>query len=116
VPRVTLNRVAGYRRSTEEDNGAQLFAQSRTLWIRQVDGLNLSTVIETSPLRTVGIVPRTDFHEVSRAIGPKGQVGNAGTIYMLIGQSRVRTSRLNVHRQNLRLVGCRLRGDYKATS
>ena len=51
VPRVTLNRVAGYRRSTEEHNDAQLFAQSRTLRIRQVDGLNLSTVIATSPLR-----------------------------------------------------------------
>ena len=50
---VTLNRLAGYRCSRREDNDAQLFAQSRMLRIRQVDGLNLSTVIATSPLRTV---------------------------------------------------------------
>jgi hypothetical protein len=55
VPGVTLNRVAGYRRSTEEHNDAQLFVQSRTLRIRQVDGLNLSTVVATSPLRTVAM-------------------------------------------------------------
>jgi hypothetical protein len=80
VPRVTLNRVAGYRRSTEEHNDAQLFAQSRTLRIRQVDGLNLSTVIATSPLRADAIPTRRHFHKVSRAAGPKGQVGNAGRL------------------------------------
>ena len=75
VLQVTLNRLAGYRCSRREDNAAQLFAQSRTLQIRQVDGLNLSTVIATSPLRTIAVVTRTDFHEISRAAGPKGQVG-----------------------------------------
>src|SRR5204863_4345964 len=40
---ITLTRVAGYRRSPEENNDAQLFAQTRTLRIRQMDGLELST-------------------------------------------------------------------------
>src|SRR5580700_3899024 len=40
---ITLTRVAGYRRSPGEDNDAQLFAQTRTLRIRQMDGLELST-------------------------------------------------------------------------
>jgi hypothetical protein len=39
---VTLTRVTGYRRSPRgEGNDAQLFAQSRTLRIRQVNGLKL---------------------------------------------------------------------------
>jgi len=40
---ITSTRVAGYRRSPGEDNDAQLFAQTRTLRIRQMDGLELST-------------------------------------------------------------------------
>src|SRR5215470_10155512 len=40
---ITLTRVAGYRRSPRKDNDAQLFAQTRTLRIRQMDGLELST-------------------------------------------------------------------------
>src|SRR5215469_5793390 len=40
---ITLTRVAGYRRSLGEGNDAQLFAQTRTLRIRQMDGLELST-------------------------------------------------------------------------
>ena len=71
VLQVTLNRLAGYRCSRREDNAAQLFAQSRTLRIRQVDGLNLSTVIATSPLRADAIPTRRHFHKVSRAAGPK---------------------------------------------
>ena len=43
--------VTGYRRSLREDNDAQLFAQSRTLRIRQLDGLDLSIDSSTSPLR-----------------------------------------------------------------
>jgi hypothetical protein len=35
-----------------EDNDAQLFAQSRTLRIRQSNGLTFSNVRSTSPLRT----------------------------------------------------------------
>jgi hypothetical protein len=34
----------------------------------------LSTVIATLPLQTVPILPRNDFHEISRAERPKGQV------------------------------------------
>ena len=56
-----------------EDNDAQLFAQTRTLRIRQSNGFDFSSVGSTSPLRTVVILPLTDFHEVSRAAGPRGQ-------------------------------------------
>src|SRR5260370_33745100 len=48
---VTLTRVAGYRRSHRGTNDAQLFAQSRTLRIRQPFGLDLSIVNSTLPLR-----------------------------------------------------------------
>jgi hypothetical protein len=64
---ITLTRVTGYRRSPGEDNDAQLFAQTRTLRIRQSDSLDFSNVVTTSPLRTVAILPRSDFHEISRA-------------------------------------------------
>ena len=72
MPEVTLTRVTGYRRSRwREDNDAQLFAQSRTLRIRQRYGLDFSTDRSTSPLRAVAYLTLTDFHEVSRAAGPK---------------------------------------------
>jgi hypothetical protein len=77
VLQVTLNRLTGYRRSPR-GRQRRLIRSTGTLRIRQVDGLNLSTVIVTSPLRTVAIVTRTDFHKISRAAGPKGQVGIAG--------------------------------------
>ena len=54
-------------------NDTQLFTQSRTLRIRQSNGLDLSTVVSTSPPRAVSILTLADFHEVSRAAGPKGQ-------------------------------------------
>jgi hypothetical protein len=38
---------------------------------RQDDGLDLSIAASTSPLRAVAILPLSDFHEVSRAAGPK---------------------------------------------
>ena len=50
-----------------EDNDAQLFAQSRTLRIRQINGLEFSIEISTSPLQAVAILPPSDFHEISRA-------------------------------------------------
>jgi hypothetical protein len=68
---VTLTRVAGCRRSPGGDNDAQLFAQTRTLRIRQVIGLYLPIGYSTSPLRALAILPLSDFHEVSRAEGPK---------------------------------------------
>ena len=70
---VTLSRVAGYRRSHRGTNDAQLFAQSRTLRIRLKLGLDFSNVGSISPLRwAVAILPWTNFHELSRAGGPKG--------------------------------------------
>jgi len=51
MPRVTLTRLTGYRRSRRGDNDAQLFAQSRTLRIRQGHGLDLSTAVSISPLQ-----------------------------------------------------------------
>jgi len=53
VPQVTLTRVAGYRRSHRGRDNAQLFAQSRTLRIRQANSLDFSTAGSTSPLRTL---------------------------------------------------------------
>jgi len=51
-----------------------VFAQSRTLRIRQLHGLDFSTADSTSPHRAVAILPLSDFHELSRAAGPKGQL------------------------------------------
>jgi len=70
VLEVTLNRLAGYRRSPRGRHRRPIIRSTGTLRIRQVDGLNLSTVIATSPLRTIAVVTRTDFHEISRAAGP----------------------------------------------
>src|ERR1700730_13924079 len=56
-----------------EDNDAQLFAQSRTLRIRQENSLEFSNVGPTSPPQAVAILSQSDFHELSRAVGPKGQ-------------------------------------------
>jgi hypothetical protein len=42
------------------------FAQTRTLRIRQPNGLDFSTVSSSSPLRAVTILTLSDFHEVSR--------------------------------------------------
>jgi hypothetical protein len=70
VPQLTPTRVAGYRRSPKGRNAAQLFAQSRTLRIRQPVGFDLSIARSTSPLQPVAI-PMSHFHKVSRAAGPK---------------------------------------------
>src|SRR6266853_2279938 len=50
---LTSTRVAGYRRFPKGRNDAQLFAQSRTLRIRQTVGLDLSIARSTSPLQPV---------------------------------------------------------------
>ena len=39
--------------------------------LEQLHGLDLSIVPSTSPLRAGAIIPLTNFHEVSRAEGPK---------------------------------------------
>src|SRR3989442_1364856 len=71
VPQLTSTRVAGYRRSHSGRDDAQLFAQTRTLRIRQADGLDLSIADSTSLLPPVAMLPLSDFHKVSRAEGPK---------------------------------------------
>jgi len=70
VPQLTSTRVAGYRRSPKGRNDAQLFAQSRTLRIRQTVGLDLSIARSTSPLQPLAILLLSYFHKVSRAAGP----------------------------------------------
>jgi hypothetical protein len=71
MPKFLLSRVAGYRHYARRDNDAHLFAQSRTLRIRQVYGLDFSTVPSISPLQAARILTPTHFHELSRAAGPK---------------------------------------------
>jgi hypothetical protein len=53
VLQLTPTRVAGDRRSPKGRNDAQLFAQSRTLRIRQTVGLDLSIARSNSPLQPV---------------------------------------------------------------
>jgi site-specific recombinase XerD len=57
-------------------NDAQLFAQTRTLRIRQRHSFDFSSEFSTSRLQAVAILTRSDFHEVSRAEGPQGQRRN----------------------------------------
>jgi hypothetical protein len=57
----------------EGETTHHLFALSRTLRIRQLDGLGFSTVESISPLRAIvdyGLALR-NFHVVSRAAGPR---------------------------------------------
>jgi hypothetical protein len=60
----------------EGRDNAQLFAQPRTLRIRQIDSLNFSTETSISPLRAFPILhsTRSNFHELSRAAGPTRQI------------------------------------------
>src|SRR5580700_6352667 len=67
---ITLTRVAGYRCSPGEDNDAQLFAQTRTLRIRQMDGLEISIDKLDLAAPDRGILSLRNFHSVSRAEGP----------------------------------------------
>jgi hypothetical protein len=83
VPQLTSTRVAGYRCSPKERNDAQLFAQSRTLRIRQTDGLDLSIADSTSPLQPVAILLLSYFHKVSRAAGLK-VTNRKGAIELLL--------------------------------
>src|SRR6267378_1007443 len=73
----TLTRLAGYRRSPRGRQRRPIIRSSRTLRIRQGRSFNFSTECSTSPRRTGPILPLTDFHEVSRAAGPKGQGRNS---------------------------------------
>ena len=46
MPQVTLSRVAGYRRSPRGDERRPIIRSTRTLRIRQTDGLNFSTALD----------------------------------------------------------------------
>jgi hypothetical protein len=74
VPELTLNRVAGYRRSHRGETTHHLFALSRTLRIRQSYGFGFSTAHSISPLPTIRNYSsaRSDFHAVSRAAALNG--------------------------------------------
>jgi hypothetical protein len=75
VLEVALNRLAGYR-APQGRQRRPIIRSTGTLRIRQVDGLNLSTVIATSPLPTVGIVPgrKSQVENLSgrKMVGPGG--------------------------------------------
>src|ERR1035441_9327083 len=70
-PYTTLFRSATVSPS-KGDNGAHLFAQTRTLRIRHFYGLKFSSDRSTSPHLAAVILPRPDFHGVSRAASPQG--------------------------------------------
>jgi hypothetical protein len=53
-----------------KNNDAQLFAQTRTLRIRQRHGFDFSSEFSTSPLQAVPMLTLSDFHKVSRAGRP----------------------------------------------
>ena len=63
MPRVTLTRLTGYRRSRRGDNDAQLFAQSRTLRIRQATASTYPLLFRSRRSSTATILMTlTDFH------------------------------------------------------
>ena len=80
MPRVAYPGSRGYCRPRQGDSNAHSFAQSRTLRIRQGHSLNGSTVCSTSPLPAVPhcALALTDFHRVSRAVGPNWQGRRSG--------------------------------------
>ena len=63
-----------------EDNDAQLFAQSRTLRIRQANGLNLSIADSTSSLRAVAILSLSDFHKLCIFSSPPATLARCSTV------------------------------------
>jgi hypothetical protein len=69
MPKVTLRRVTGYRRSHWERDNAH---QPRILRARHAYSFDFSNEDSALPLRTFPILPDSDdFHQVSRAAGPK---------------------------------------------
>ena len=67
---VALPRVTGYRGSPRRRAGRPRIRSTRTLRIRQRNGLHRSTKRSTLSLLAVAIIAQCDFHEVSRAEGP----------------------------------------------
>src|SRR6516162_460680 len=68
---VALPRVTGYRGSPGRRAGRPLIRSTRTLRIRQTYGLDISTGTTISPLPAAASLAQHDFHELSRAGGPR---------------------------------------------
>src|SRR6516165_9100675 len=68
---VALPRVTGYRGSPRRRAGRPLIRSTRTLRIRQTYGLDISTARTISPLPPAASLAQHDFHELSRARGPR---------------------------------------------
>ena len=60
MPKVTLCRVSGYRRSLWERDNAHLFAQPRALQARQPYSIDFSNEDSALPLRTLSILPDSE--------------------------------------------------------
>ena len=75
MPRVAYPGSRGYCRPRQGDSNAHSFAQLRMLRVRQGHSLNGSTVCSTSPLPRAShcALALSDFHRVSRAVGPNWQ-------------------------------------------
>ena len=73
MPRVAYPGSRGYCRPRQGDSNAHLFAQLRMLRIRQGHSLNRSTdeFDLTAPDGSHCPLALRDFHELSRAVGPK---------------------------------------------
>jgi len=76
VPSVTLSRVTGYHGPRGRPQ-RPIIRSTRTLRIRHTYGLDLSNAPSISLLPAASILTRSDFHEVSRAAGPKGHTSKA---------------------------------------
>jgi hypothetical protein len=73
MPRVAYPGSRGYCRPRQGNSNAHLFAQLRMLRVRQGHSLNRSTdeFDLTAPDRSHSPSALPDFHELSRAVGPK---------------------------------------------
>src|SRR5262249_14479095 len=68
-------RVTGYRRSCRGRGQCPIIRSTRTLRIRQYNGLDVSTDVVNlaSPTFTYFALALNNFHKLSRAVGPLGQ-------------------------------------------
>lgn len=73
MPRVAYPGSRGYCRPRQGGQQRPFIRSIRMLRVRQGHSLNSATVRPTSPLPIVPHCPLapTDFHKVSRAVGPK---------------------------------------------
>jgi hypothetical protein len=73
MPRIAYPGSRGYCRPRQGDSNAHLFAQLRMLRVRQGHSLNRSTdeFDLTAPEGSHCPLLLRDFHELSRAVGPK---------------------------------------------